>query len=163
MPLIYCDVQIKVPAHAWRCNVDQIDGLVVTCLSILSYAHAENHPRRTKTRTSAERGMLGFPCSQPSGALHTVWGSPSCISRHALSSCGLAPRTGHRLLRIHALTPWTIITRSLIAKKELSATRSLSQFSHNFGIFSEFSFVLKKNGKGVQRRSWAPTTRYNHS
>ena len=59
MPLNYCDVQIKVPAHAWRCNVDQIDGLVVSCPSIPSFAHADNHPRRTRTRTSAERGCLG--------------------------------------------------------------------------------------------------------
>ena len=59
MPLSYCDVQIKVPAHAWRCNVDQIDGLVVSCLSIPSFAHAENHLRRTRTRTSAERECLG--------------------------------------------------------------------------------------------------------
>ena len=63
MPLIYCDVQIKVPAHAWRCNVDQIDGLVVICLSIPSFAHAENHPRRTRTRTSAERACSLSHCS----------------------------------------------------------------------------------------------------
>ena len=30
------------------------------------------------------------------------WSSPPFISRHALSPCGLAPRTGHRLLRICA-------------------------------------------------------------
>ena len=51
--------QIKVPAHAWRCNVDQIDGLVVSCTSIPSFAHADNHSRRTRTRTSAaEQGCL---------------------------------------------------------------------------------------------------------
>ena len=92
--------------------------------------------------------MLGSTCSQPSGALHTVWGSPSCISRHALSSCGLAPRTGHRLLRIQALTPWTIITRSLIAKKELSATRSLFlNFPRILEYSQNFRSYLKKKWK----------------
>ena len=59
MPLIYCDEQIKVPAHAWRCNVDQIDGLVVSCLSMPFIRARRNHPRRTRTRTSAERECLG--------------------------------------------------------------------------------------------------------
>ena len=85
MPLSYCDVQIKVPAHAWRCNVDQIDGLVVSCLTIPSFAHAENHPRRTRTRTSAERECLGSHVLSRRRRLHGL--GQSVVS---LAACAVA-------------------------------------------------------------------------
>ena len=43
-------------------------------------------------------------CSAVRRAPHAVGGA-LCIARRALSPCALTPRTGHRLLRIHASSP----------------------------------------------------------
>ena len=145
------DDQIKVPAHAWRCNVDQIDGLVVSCPSIPSFAHADNHSRRTRTRTSAaERGCLSPRAS-------AIW-RPSRWGQSAvhLAACAVAlwPCAAHGPpLAAHlCVTPLAII--SWLAKqdrieRELSTTRlSLSQLQNKS---SDSAKIKNEQTKNEQR------------
>ena len=127
----------------------------MSCRSIPSFAHADNHSRRTRTRTSAaERGCLSPRAS-------AIW-RPSRWGQSAvhLAACAVAlwPCAAHwPPLTAHPCPDPLDHHRTITPQR-----KSVSSF---FAIFAQWNILRKfvgmkkvcSVGKCVQRRSWAPT------
>ena len=98
------------------------------------------------------------------------WSSPPFISRHALSPCGLAPRTGHRLL-FTMLDPFghpswvtSTIHRTTKKKPRKRALHSAPQYvcgSEYTGVIVR-AYALRCNFFGMlslYRKSWPPSVK----